>query len=177
MTQTSGIIILAIMIVAIIAVVILLRRKPGSNAPVANEVDVLLPEQVTPEARMEPAPPPPAAPQTIAAEETAPAVVEATPEPVFPAPPTTPTITPVSSGGEDNLLKLKGVGPKIATLLRAEGITRFSQIAAWTDADIAAIDAKLGSFAGRPRRDDWIDQSRFLAAGDTAGYEAKYGKL
>jgi predicted flap endonuclease-1-like 5' DNA nuclease len=82
-----------------------------------------------------------------------------------------------ASDGPDNLLLLKGVGPKLATLLTDLGITRFAQIATWTDADLSAIDTKLGTFKGRPTRDQWIDQAKYLAAGDTAGFEAKYGKL
>ncbi len=57
------------------------------------------------------------------------------------------------------------------------GVSRYAQIAAWTDSDIAAIDARLGNFKGRPVRDQWVDQAKYLAAGDTAGFEAKYGKL
>jgi len=26
-------------------------------------------------------------------------------------------------------------------------------------------------------RDQWIDQAKYLAAGDVAGFEAKYGKI
>ena len=78
---------------------------------------------------------------------------------------------------DDDLLRLKGVGPKLKTLLIELGVTRFAQIAAWTDTDLAAIDAKLGNFKGRPVRDQWIDQAKYLAAGDIAGFEAKYGKL
>ncbi|HTH27108.1 MAG TPA: hypothetical protein VL918_01405 [Sphingobium sp.] len=101
--------------------------------------------------------------------------------PPTPAPPAAqpvpPASEPATSGATDDLLRLKGVGPKIAAILNAEGITRFDQIAAWTDADLAAIDARLGNFAGRPTRDNWVDQARLLASGDVAGYEAKYGKL
>ena len=56
-------------------------------------------------------------------------------------------------------------------------MTGFAQIANWTDADVEAIDARLGRFEGRILRDDWRTQARFLAAGDTAGYEAQFGKL
>lgn len=77
----------------------------------------------------------------------------------------------------DDLARIKGVGPKLVSLLGTLGVTRFEQIAAWTDEDLARIDAQLGAFAGRPARDAWVDQARLLAAGDTAGYEAKFGKL
>ncbi|HZU62674.1 MAG TPA: hypothetical protein VFF98_03240 [Novosphingobium sp.] len=77
----------------------------------------------------------------------------------------------------DDLSRLKGVGPKLKARLAELGVTSFAQIAAWQDADIAAIDAQLGSFAGRATRDQWVAQASFLAAGDIAGYEAQFGKL
>jgi len=84
---------------------------------------------------------------------------------------------PVSADPADDLTRIKGVGPKLSTLLGSLGITRFSQIAAWSDADMAAIDGKLGAFAGRPARDNWVEQARLLASGDTAAYEGKFGKI
>jgi predicted flap endonuclease-1-like 5' DNA nuclease len=79
--------------------------------------------------------------------------------------------------GSDDLTRIKGVGPKLADQLRAMGVTSFAQVAAWDDAEIDRVDAQLGRFQGRIRRDDWPAQARFLAAGDTAGYEAKFGRL
>lgn len=97
----------------------------------------------------------------------------APPEPAAPAAP----IHAVPAGPADDLIQLKGVGPKVAALLNGLGVTRFDQIAAWSEADIARIDAELGAFKGRIARDQWVEQARLLAAGDTAGYEAKFGKL
>jgi predicted flap endonuclease-1-like 5' DNA nuclease len=77
----------------------------------------------------------------------------------------------------DNLELLKGVGPKLNSLLKSMGITSFDQVANWTATDIAEIDAKLGTFAGRIRRDNWTDQAKLLLAGDVAGFEKKYGAL
>lgn len=77
----------------------------------------------------------------------------------------------------DDLLRIKGLGPKLAELLSSMGISRYDQIAAWSDADVQEIDAKMGRFAGRITRDDWRTQAKFLAEGDTAGYEDKFGKL
>jgi predicted flap endonuclease-1-like 5' DNA nuclease len=62
-------------------------------------------------------------------------------------------------------------------MLNDLGVTRFAQIAAWSDADVAEIDPKLGNFAGRIVRDNFVDQARLLAADDIAAFEAKYGKL
>ena len=77
----------------------------------------------------------------------------------------------------DDLTLIKGLGPKLAALLGQLGVTSFAQIAAWSEDDIAAIDPKLGAFAGRPTRDQWAEQARLLADGDKAAYEAKFGKL
>ena len=77
----------------------------------------------------------------------------------------------------DDLTLLKGVGPKLSARLRDLGVTSFAEIAAWGEAEIAAVDAQLGTFAGRATRDNWVEQAGFLASGDHAGYEAKFGKL
>lgn len=80
-----------------------------------------------------------------------------------------------ASGGSDDLTRLKGVGPKLATQLSEMGVTSFAQIAAWDECDIDRIDAQLGRFQGRIRRDSWVEQARLLASGDDAGFAAKYG--
>ncbi len=77
----------------------------------------------------------------------------------------------------DDLTRLKGVGPKLAAQLGDMGIASFAQIAAWTDADIDRVDAQLGRFQGRIRRDGWVEQARLLAAGDTAGFAARFGAI
>ena len=82
-----------------------------------------------------------------------------------------------ASARVDNLGKLKGVGPKLVTLLHSLGVTRYAQIAGWSEADIDRVDAQLGPFQGRIRRDNWVEQARLLASGDTAAYEAQFGKL
>jgi len=92
----------------------------------------------------------------------------------------TPSAMPASSmpaGEADDLRRIKGLGPKLVTTLQALGVTRFAQISAWTDADLDDLDTKLGAFAGRPRRDAWVEQARLLEGGDTSAYEAKFGKL
>ena len=141
-------------------------RKPLEPAKpdiVAAEPARFKPVEPAP-APIPPAPPPPPAP-TAEAPLPAPAPVEAPPPPAQPA------------ATSDNLRLLKGVGPKLAALLGGLGITRFQQIADWSDADIAAIDAQLGAFQGRIARDNLVDQASYLARGDKAGFEAKYGAL
>ncbi|MEM1133615.1 MAG: hypothetical protein AAGH53_11810 [Pseudomonadota bacterium] len=87
-----------------------------------------------------------------------------------------PNIT-AAVGEPDDLRKIKGVGPKLNTLLGTLGVTRYDQIAAWTEADIAEVDVYLGNFTGRITRDNWVDQAGFLAKGDISGFEEKYGKV
>ncbi|WP_156874204.1 hypothetical protein [Sphingorhabdus lutea] len=77
----------------------------------------------------------------------------------------------------DNLELLKGVGPKLQALLKDMGVTGFTQVAAWSNADIDEVDAKLGNFSGRIRRDNWVDQAKLLAKGDVKAFEKKYGSL
>lgn len=109
----------------------------------------------------EPVPPPPAVPPVPAPE---------------PAPEPGTTASPASLAADD-LGRIKGIGPKLKARLAELGVTSFAQIAAWEAPDIAAIDAQLGAFAGRPARDNWVEQAKLLANGDTAAYEAKFGKL
>jgi predicted flap endonuclease-1-like 5' DNA nuclease len=78
--------------------------------------------------------------------------------------------------GEDDLRRIKGIGPKLVGILAEEGVTTFAQIAAWTESDIAEIDAKLGRFQGRITRDQWVEQARLLISGDKDAYAQKFGK-
>ena len=91
------------------------------------------------------------------------------------APP--PPAEPAPSGDGDDLTRIKGLGPKLKATLAELGVTRFDQIAGWSEADIDRVDAQLGRFQGRIRRDDWVEQARLLGSGDEAGYEGKFGKL
>ena len=107
--------------------------------------------------------------------DSAPAAASAA-QPI-PAPAPVPVPASAPADGVDDLTRIKGVGPKLRALLASLGVTRFEQIAGWSEADIDRIDAQLGQFQGRIRRDSWIEQAKLLAAGDTAGYESRFGKL
>ena len=93
------------------------------------------------------------------------------------APPAPPPASRNAGTAEDDLTRIKGVGGKLRELLATLGVTRFAQIADWSEADIDRVDAQLGRFQGRIRRDNWVEQARLLAEDDTAGYEAKFGRL
>lgn len=65
-------------------------------------------------------------------------------------------------GTPDDLKLIVGVGPVLERLLHQLGITRYRQIALWSERDIDAFDARLAEFPGRIRRDGWVTQARAL---------------
>ena len=84
---------------------------------------------------------------------------------------------PGASGPPDDLVQLKGIGPKLAALLNQRGIIRFDQIAKLTPGQVDDLDDALGAFRGRLARDRVVDQADYLARGDIDGFEQRYGKL
>jgi len=77
-------------------------------------------------------------------------------------------------GESDDLTRIKGIGPKLNDLCHSLGVRRFDQIAAWGAGDVAEVDQYL-KIKGRIDRDRWVDQAKFLAAGDEAGHKAEFG--
>ncbi|MDQ6432523.1 50S ribosomal protein L21 [Mesorhizobium sp. LHD-90] len=82
--------------------------------------------------------------------EAAPAA-EAKAAPLFTAP----------AGKGDDIEVIKGIGPVAAAQLKEQGITTFAQIAAFTDEDIARIDAAMPFSA--EQIGDWREQAKELA--------------
>ncbi len=70
---------------------------------------------------------------------------------------------------EDNLKRIRGIGPKIAAMLYGMEITSFRQIARFERDDIASVAAALDSFPDRIERDDWMSSAARL-------HEEKYGE-
>ena len=154
--QADAVLVGATALVLVLALVFLLRR--GKALPQKREYRDVLSEGAAPAARNS-------------------ALIDAPPAAAIDPPPVLAEAPPPSSDEGDDLTRIKGLGPKISTALRALGVTRYAQIAAWTEEDVARIDAQLGAFAGRATRDNWIEQAGLLAGGDTAAYEARFGKL
>ena len=94
--------------------------------------------------------------------EEAPAVEEVVEEVVAEEPASTSTdgglMFAAQSGEPDDLKKISGVGPVIEKKLHALGITKFAQIAAFSQDDIEKVDAEL-NFKGRIERDNWLEQA------------------
>jgi NADH-quinone oxidoreductase subunit E len=119
-------------------------KQSGGDTAVAERP---APESA-PKAKPEPAAKPAApAPGAAAVEETAPE-----------------QLSGPRDGKPDDLKKITGVGPKLEGLLNEMGFYHFDQIAAWTPAEVAWVDARL-KFKGRIERDGWIAQAATLASG------------
>lgn len=64
---------------------------------------------------------------------------------------------------QDKLTAIKGIGPVLEKKLLGLGITRFSQIAGWSEEDVEMISEHL-SFKGRIQREEWIEQAADLVS-------------
>jgi predicted flap endonuclease-1-like 5' DNA nuclease len=69
----------------------------------------------------------------------------------------------------DDLKLIVGVGPVLERMLHQLGVTRYREIAHWSERDIDDFDARLPEFPGRIRRDTWVTQARAL-------HQSKYGE-
>lgn len=96
------------------------------------------------------------------AKKAAPAPAEEAPKAA--APTGTLKFMDAPQGEPDNLKDILGVGPVLEKALNGLGIYHFSQIAAFTPADIEAVEAET-NFPGRIERDEWIKQAAELAKG------------
>jgi len=76
-----------------------------------------------------------------------------------------------SEGEGDDLERIEGVGPRIASALRAAGITTFRRLA---ESDVAELQSALEAAGLRfaPSLPTWARQSRLLADGDEDGFLA-----
>ncbi|MCD7060902.1 NADH-quinone oxidoreductase subunit NuoE [Pelagibacterium xiamenense] len=79
------------------------------------------------------------------------------------------------AGTPDDLKLISGVGPVLEGKLHALGITKYAQVAAFTDDEIARVDDAL-SFKGRITRDNWVGQAKALAEGGVDEYVRVFGK-
>ena len=86
------------------------------------------------------------------------------------------TLSAARDGGPDDLKQIKGVGPKLESLLHSMGFYHFDQIAGWGADEVAWVDQNLEGFKGRVSRDAWVDQAKTLAAGGTTEFSTKVKK-
>jgi predicted flap endonuclease-1-like 5' DNA nuclease len=104
-----------------------------------------------------------AAIEPVAEAAPAPKVVAA-PAPELKLEPVVAKAAPVAKAVIDDLTRMTGIGPKLSAALAELGVTSFAQIAAWTAADLAKMDAEL-SLKGRAVREAWVAQAKRFAKG------------
>ena len=75
----------------------------------------------------------------------------------------------------DDLVKIEGIGPKVAEALKAAGIVTFAQLAESNADDIQKIVTEAGLKMMSP--EGWIDQAKLAAKGDWKGFEKLQAKL
>lgn len=172
------VLVIALLLVLAAVVFFVPRRDPRAGRVASDEPRAPLeprkPDIVAAKRNAFADPPAPSPAERVPPTNAPPPTIDPLPAAPDPIP---PAAAPTAEVGGDDLSVMKGVGPKLVARLAALGVTRFDQIAAWSEADIDRIDGELGNFAGRIRRDDWTEQARLLAAGDRAGFEAKFGAL
>jgi predicted flap endonuclease-1-like 5' DNA nuclease len=72
-----------------------------------------------------------------------------------------PKLLSKPDGAPDDLILIKGIGPKLNQLLNSLGVWHFRQIVAWTPAEVAWVNAKI-DFKGRIQRERWQPQAAEL---------------
>jgi len=61
---------------------------------------------------------------------------------------------------KEDLKKIKGVGPKLESVLNSIGIYTFAQVSKMTEKEYELVDGLLTTFKGRGKRDDWAKQAK-----------------
>jgi len=84
-------------------------------------------------------------------------------------------IKPEAAGEADDLVKIEGIGPKVAEALNAAGIKTFAALAESNADDIRKILTEAGLKMMSP--EGWIDQAKLAAKGDWKAFEKLQAKL
>jgi predicted flap endonuclease-1-like 5' DNA nuclease len=82
---------------------------------------------------------------------------------------------PAAPPARDNLLRISGIDAEVEKLLTGQGVTRYSQIAHWSPADVARFEQQLGS-TGRIGRENWIEQAQILSRGGDTKFSLAYDR-
>ncbi len=73
-------------------------------------------------------------------------------------------LTGPRGGKADDLKEIEGIGPALEKLVNGLGFYHFDQIAGWSEADVALVDAEMKTFKGRITRDKWVAQARIIVS-------------
>ncbi len=70
------------------------------------------------------------------------------------------TIGEATVADKEDLKKIKGVGPKLESVLNSIGIYTFTQVSKMAEKEYELVDSLLTTFKGRGKRDDWAKQAK-----------------
>ncbi|MFT7120590.1 MAG: putative flap endonuclease-1-like 5' DNA nuclease [Neolewinella sp.] len=73
--------------------------------------------------------------------------------------------------GQDDLTRIKDIGPFMQAKLNEHDIYSYAQIANWSEADIITYTELIGYLPGIIQRDDWVGQAKDLASASVADPE------
>ena len=75
----------------------------------------------------------------------------------------------------DDIKRIKGIGAVIEKTLNELGVYQFEQIASWDKDNSAWVDNFL-AFPGRIDREDWVEQAKLLARGESTEFAKRVDK-
>jgi predicted flap endonuclease-1-like 5' DNA nuclease len=108
---------------------------------------------------------PAAAPVAEAAPQpAASSAAKAAPKPKVAKPAGPERLKAARKGKADDLKEIEGIGPAMEKLVNSLGFYHFDQIASWSDADVALVDAEMKTFKGRITRDKWVAQAKLIVS-------------
>jgi predicted flap endonuclease-1-like 5' DNA nuclease len=73
----------------------------------------------------------------------------------------------------DNLQRIGTITPDIEKNLNAQGISRYAQIAQWSQSDIDAMEKQLRT-GGRIARENWVEQAHILSRGGDTRFSREF---
>jgi len=85
-----------------------------------------------------------------------------------------PVLFDSPQGEADDLKRIFGIDARAEQICNMQGIWHYKQIAKWTAEEVKWAEANLPGMAGRVGRDDWIAQSKTLAAGKLTDFARDY---
>ncbi|MES2540822.1 MAG: NADH:ubiquinone oxidoreductase [Pseudomonadota bacterium] len=101
-------------------------------------------------------------PQSAVSQPAAPAAVMAAPVAAATGAEGPARLGAPRAGKADNLKEIEGIGPAMEKLVNEMGFFHFDQIAQWSEADVAWVDANMKNFKGRITRDRWVAQAKII---------------
>jgi len=84
-------------------------------------------------------------------------------------------IRPTAPAARDNLQRISGIDAQTEQRLSAQAITRYSQIAHWSPADVERFERLLGT-SRRIARENWIEQAQILSRGGDTAFSREFDR-